>query len=136
MATDYCFGLGLARGACKKKGGQQSGQAIMNNYLQGFGRSVGFADDTDRRDAPREQGETEWEAVSLAGSHGEVNILRGAWGRDRVNLRGEGTGPWQGTTTARIHPPNGTGNSHGQGGATSPGQSRKLTQSISRAISP
>jgi hypothetical protein len=76
----------------------------MNNYLQGFGRSVGFADDTDRRDAPREQGETEWEAVSLAGSRGEVNILWGAWGPGPGQSLGGGDRPLAGDNYSKNSP--------------------------------
>jgi hypothetical protein len=76
----------------------------MNNYLQGFGQSVGFADDTDRMDAPREQGETEWEAVSLAGSRGEVNILRGAWGPGPGQPPGGGDRPLAGDNYSENSP--------------------------------
>ncbi len=76
----------------------------MNNYLQGFGRLVGFVDDTDRMDAPREQGETEWEAVSLAGSRGEDNILRGAWGLGPGRPPGGGDRPLAGDNYSENSP--------------------------------
>jgi hypothetical protein len=50
----------------------------MSNFLRGFGRAVGFADNTECRGSPPGQGDNDWEAVSHASSQGEVNILQGA----------------------------------------------------------